>query len=219
MLAEKVFNAVQDNGYGQYDRLITSMVPALGSEGLERLKALFVAMSREPSDKPPKKDRKVVGWSSAGAIYEDEVYGNHKDLTIRIALQEIADAQGDVDAYIAPQPEKTRKVPMVAADIANRLVAGGRAEEALKALDKVDTKGRADVPFEWQLARVETLDALGRGEEAQTFRWACFAQSLNDEHLRAFLRRLPDFDDLEAEENAFAYAQAALNSMTSMLPV
>lgn len=208
VLAEKVFKAVQDNGYGQFDRLITAMVPALGHEGVERLKTLFVALSREPSEKPAKKDRKVVGWSSAGAIYEDEVYGNHKDLTICIALQEIADAQGDVDAYIAQQPEKTRKAPMVAADIANRLVAAGRAEEALKALDQVETRGRTDVPFEWQLARTEALEALERGEEAQAFRWQCFEQSLNDEHLRAYVRRLPDFDDIEAEEKAFTYAQA-----------
>jgi hypothetical protein len=208
VLGEKVFKAFQDNGYGQFDRLITAMAPALGNKGLEHLKALFVAWSREAKEKPAKNDRRVIGWSSAGAIFEDEVYGNRKDLTVRIALQEIADAQNDVDAYIAQQPEKTRCAPMVAADIANRLVSAGRAEEALKALDKVEVKGRADVPFEWQLARVEALEALERNEEAQDFRWRCFEQSLNDEHLRAYVRRLPDFDDIEAEERASAFAQA-----------
>ena len=44
-------------------------------------------------------------------------------------------------------------------------------------------------------------------EEAQKFRWECFEQSLNIELLKAFLRRLPDFDDIEAEEKAFAYVQ------------
>lgn len=208
VLAEKVFKAFQNNGYGQFDRLITTMAPALGNEGLERLKALFVAWSREAKEKPAKNDRRVIGWSSAGAIYEDEVYGNHKDLTVRIALQEIADAQDDVDAYIAQQPERTRDAPMVAADIANRLISAGRAEEALAALDKVETKGRQDVPFEWQLARTEALEALERSDDAQAFRWMCFEQSLNDEHLRAYVRRLPDFDDLEAEERGFAFAQA-----------
>jgi hypothetical protein len=95
---------------------------------------------------------------------------------------------------------------MVAADIANRLVAVGRAEEALAALDKVETKGRQDVPFEWQLVRVEALEALGRNDEAQAFRWACFEKSLNDEHLRAYIRRLPDFDDIDAEERGLAFA-------------
>jgi hypothetical protein len=71
-------------------------------------------------------------------------------------------------------------------------------------------RGKADrpaIPLKWQLARVETLEALERGDEAQAYRWQCFEQSLNDEHLRAFLRRLPDFDDMEAEERAYSYAQ------------
>lgn len=208
VLAEKVFKALQDNAYGQFDGLITAMAPALGNEGLERLKATFVTSSKQAIEKPAKKDRRVIGWSSAGPIYEGDVYESGKDLTIRIALQEIADTQNDVDAYIAQQPENTRSAPMVAADIANRLISAGRAAEAVKALDRVEVKGRADVPFEWELARVEALEALARHQEAQDFRWKCFERSLNDEHLRAHLRRLPDFDDIEAEEKAFAFVQA-----------
>ncbi|MBY5440814.1 DUF6880 family protein [Rhizobium leguminosarum] len=208
VLADKVFKAVQDDGYGQYDKLIAAMVPALGKDGLDRLKTLFVQWSKEPKDKPAKGRREIIGWSSGGPLYEDEIYGTRRDLMVRIALQEIADAQGDVDAYIAQHPEKTRKMPMTAADIANRLVSAGRAKEALAVLNKVDAADQAGMPFEWQLARVETLEALGRREEAQIYRWTCFEQSLHDQHLRAFLKRLPDFDDLEAEEKAFAHAQA-----------
>jgi hypothetical protein len=208
ILADKIFAAVQDNAHGQYDRLLTAMVPALGTDGLERLKALLVQWANELDDKPAQSQRQLIGWSSKGQISEDEIYGNHRELTVRIALQEIADAQGDVNAYIALQPERTRSAPLVAVDIAGRLLTSGRAHEALETLDRVDTKGRADVPIELQLARVEALDALGRGDEAQTYRWKCFEGSLSDAHLRAFLRRLPDFDDLEAEEKAFGYAQA-----------
>ncbi|MGO7368848.1 DUF6880 family protein [Rhizobium ruizarguesonis] len=208
VLADKVFKAVQDDGYGQYDKLIAAMVPALGKDGLDCLKTLFVEWSKEPKDKPANDKREIIGWGSAGALYEDEIYGTQRDLTVRIALQEIADAQGDVDDYIAQQPEKTRRMPMIAADIANRLISAGRAKEALEVLNEVDTTGQAGMPFEWQLARVETLEALGRREEAQAYRWTCFEQSLHDQHLRAFLKRLPDFDDLEAEEKAFAHAQA-----------
>lgn len=210
-LAEKVFMAFQNNGYGQFDSLITAMAPALDGAGLESLKALFVAWSKEPQEKLAKKDRKIIGWSSQGEIYEDEVFGRHKERTTSYALQAIADAQGDVDAYIAQQPEKTRTAPTVAAEIAKRLISVGRAKEALKALDSVDTKRHNEVPFEWQLARVEALEALEREDEAQAFRWQCFEQSLNDEHLRAYLKRLPDFDDLDAEERAFAYAQRFAN--------
>ncbi|AXA40492.1 DUF6880 family protein [Rhizobium leguminosarum] len=208
ILAEKVFKAVQDDGYGQYDNLIAAMVPALGKDGLDCLKTLFVQWSKEPKDKPAEDKRKVIGWGAGGQIYEDEIYGTQRDLAVRIALQEIADAQGDVDAYIGQHPEDARKAPMIAADIANRLLSAGRAKEALETLDEADRRGLAEMPFEWQLARVETLEALGRAEQAQTYRWAYFEQSLHEGHLKAFLKRLPDFDDLEAEEKAFAYAQA-----------
>jgi hypothetical protein len=207
VLASKVFAAVQDNGYGQYDKLIAAMVPALGQQGLEQLKALFVQWSKEPQEKPAERDRQVLGWGSNGPIYADEVYGNHRALTVRIALQEIADAQGDVDAYIAQQPANTRTVPRIAADIASRLLATGSAAQALATLDAADMAGR-EAPFEWQQARIDALEALGRKEEAQAFRWLCFEKALDDQHLREFIRRLPDFDDIEAEDKAFAYVHA-----------
>lgn len=207
VLAEKVFRASQHNDYGQFDGLIPAMAAALGGAGLAKLKALFLATLREPKEARAKKERTVLGWGSQGAIYEDEAFDGHKGRIINYALQDIADAQGDVDTYIALQPEETRAAPMVAAKIANRLTSAGRADEALTALDKVDTEGRSDVPFDWQLARVEALESLGRQDEAQAYRWQCFELSLNDKHLRAYVKRLPDFDDLEAEEKAFAYAQ------------
>jgi hypothetical protein len=207
VLANRIFAAVQGNGYGQYDRLITAMVPALGQQGLEQLKAVLVQWSKEPQEKPIERDRQAIGWSSNGPIYVDDVYGNHRELTVRIALQEIADAQGDVDAYIALQPAKTRTVPPIATEIANRLLAAGSAAQALTTLDAAEMAGRK-APFEWQQARIDALEALDRNEEAQAFRWLCFEQALDDEHLREFIRRLPDFDDIEAEDKAFAYVQA-----------
>ena len=103
---------------------------------------------------------------------------------IRLALQEIADAQGDVDAFIAQQSEKARTVPAVAAEIAQRLLKAGRAEEAWTAINAVDQRGSGWIPFEWEQVRVEVMEALGRKEEAQAFRWSCFERTLNDAHLR-----------------------------------
>ena len=54
--------------------------------------------------------------------------------------------------------------------------------------------------FEWEDARIDVLDALGRTEDAQAARWGCFERALSSTHLRAYLRRLPDFDDVEAEK-------------------
>lgn len=206
VLADKVFAALQNNDYGQYDPLISEMVPVLGKDGLERLKSLLVQWSNEPQEKPADADREIFGWGGSGPIYKDEIYANQRQRRARIALQEIADAENDVDAFIAQQPEETLRAPMVATEIADRLLLAGRAAEALEILDAADHRGRFEVPFEWQRARVETLGALGLEEEAQAYRWQCFQQSLNGEHLRAFLRKLADFDDIEAEEKAFAFA-------------
>ena len=51
------------------------------------------------------------------------------------------------------------------------------------------------------------LDALGRPEEAQAVRWTCFERWLSAPHLRAYLKRLRDLDDLEAEECALDLVQ------------
>lgn len=201
VLADKVFTVLQDNDYGQYDPLIAEMVPALGKDGLEHLKGLLVQWLNEAEEEPADADRKILDWGGSGL---NEIYAKHRQQAARIALQDIADAQDDADAFIAQQPEETLRAPMVAIAISDRLLLAGRAEEALRILDGVDH--RFEMPFEWQEARAETLEALGRVEEAQAYRWQCFEQSLNGEHLRAFLRKLADFDDLEAEEKAFTFA-------------
>ncbi len=43
---------------------------------------------------------------------------------------------------------------------------------------------------------------------AQSLRWAAFEWWLGDAHLRAYLRELPGFDDIEAEDRAMAHAHA-----------
>jgi hypothetical protein len=50
------------------------------------------------------------------------------------------------------------------------------------------------------------MEALGRKEEAQAFRWSCFERTLNDEHLRDYLKRLPEFEDIDAQQRAMAKA-------------
>lgn len=105
----------------------------------------------------------------------------------------------------------------MAADIASRLLSSGRALEALETLERADTTGRIDIPVEWQLARLQALEALGRAGEAQADRWTWFEQSLSDVHLRAFLKRLPDFDDLEAEEKALPMLRPIQTSTARLL--
>ena len=190
-LADEVFRALFANGYGHYDSLIHGLAAPLGQRGLEHLKQRL----------------------------QSEVPGNN--MIRRLALMRIADAQGDVDAWIAQYDVAKRKIPEIAAAIARRLLAADRVAEAWRVIDAAEPRsgGRDDWRrrgFEWENARIEVLEALGRPEDAQQERWACFERSLSAEHLRAYLNRLPDFDDLEAEERALDHAQNFRNPLIAL---
>ncbi len=43
-------------------------------------------------------------------------------------------------------------------------------------------------------------------DEKEAARWQYFEQCLSAEHLRAYLKRLPDFEDFDAEQKALAVA-------------
>jgi len=181
-LAAKIVKALQVNDAGQFDPLIEAMSPILGQAGLGRLKEMVVAWRDEPDDRP-------------------------QELAAQGALQRIADLEGDVDAYIAELSPEVRREQAAAADIARRLLSTGRSRDALAALEEARLGRDPDAILNWQTTRLNVLEALDRGDEAQVDRWAWFERSLTVEHLRAYLRRLPDFDDVEAEEKAFAIAR------------
>ena len=205
-LAERAFNTLLTNDYGQYDELISVLCPKLGPAGLAHLKRRFVELSKSPRETPKNKDRKVIGWGGGGPIYADEMEARHRDSVISLALQEIADAQGDVDGFIAQQSEQARKVPKIAAEIAKRLLRADRVKEAWSAINAVDENRTGLIPYEWEEVRLDVMQALGRKDEAQAFRWQCFERTLSDDHLRTYLKRLPPYEDIEAEERAMRTA-------------
>jgi hypothetical protein len=206
-LAERAFTALNHNHYGQYDLLIEAISPSLEAAGLDHLKKLFIELSKAPKTKIPQAQRRVIGWGTGGPLYQDELEAYSQEGTIRLSLQQIADAQGDVDSFIAQYSPKARKVPGVAAEIAYRLVAAGRAEDALRTLDAAEHHGSGFPAFDWEDARIEVLEALGHNDQAQAARWWCFERFLSAEHLRAHLKRLPDFDDVEAERRALDHVE------------
>lgn len=212
-LADRTYDALVSNDYGLTDHLIGILAPALGAKGLEHLKGRIVTLSKTPVKRPPEKQRRIVGGGSFGPVYEDEVEERSRQSTVRHALQDIADAQGDVDAFIAQHPPEVRKSAEIAAEIAQRLVVAGRAGEALAVLDDADPPRYKYLPpdFAFEEARIATLEALNRPEEAQRARWSVFERDLSPDHLRAYLSKLPDFEDLEAEERALAHAESVDN--------
>ena len=208
-LADRAFEAATRNHYGQYNDLVGILSPALGQEGLEHLKQRTIEYSKAPLARPAGGDRGKTEQQSRRTVHEDEFSERGRRGTVRLILQAIADAEGDVDAFIAQHDEKARKVPVFAARIGRRLLAAGRAQEALEALDAAGRGGHSDPiwhEFDWEDARIDALEALGRRDEAQQMRWRCFELCLSEPHLRAYLKRLPDFEDLEAEERALGHA-------------
>jgi hypothetical protein len=165
-LADRAYEALVENGYGQFDQLIQVLAPALGQTGLEHLKQRMIDLSNRPITKPAESDRVEIGWSSSGPIYADEMAERSRISTVRLALTEIADVQGDVDAFIAQYEEQTRKVPKIAAEIARRLLSAGCLEEAWQAIEAAEHRHRESgwnwPEFEWENARIEVLEALGR---------------------------------------------------------
>ncbi|MFY8149316.1 MAG: DUF6880 family protein [Prochlorococcaceae cyanobacterium] len=167
------------------ERIAEALMEANGYRQLDRLLGLLA----EP-----------LGQEGLEALRgEFRVRGTPERSAVMLA---IADAMGDVDAFAGSfSPEDLRR-PSVAAAVAERLMAAGRAEEALAVLDGVDQEGLARLGAMVRRPRIEALEALGRREEAQQQRWQGFLEDLDAGLLREYLRRLADFEDVEAEEQA-----------------
>jgi hypothetical protein len=209
-LADRVFEATTTNDHGEYDRLVEVVLPALEGAGVARLKErLTAALAERPKTKRDGFDFRT------GALHR--------------ALQDIADQEGDVDTFIAH--ETGRRVPRRAAAVAARLLAAGRAEEALVFLGKGAPAEPAARDLEddewafplagsgaedWDQAWVTALLATGRRDEAQRFRWARFEARLDAAHLRAYLKALPDFEDVLAERKALDHALAFPHFTTAL---
>jgi hypothetical protein len=129
-----------------------------------------------------------------------------------LLVRQLADAAGDVDAWLSTFTGDSLRLPRNAAEAGRRLLAAGRIEEAGRVLEAAAPGagrrgGRGDDPdFDWESAWIDWLDRSGRAEAAQEARWASFERTLSVERARAFTRRLDGFDDVEAEQRAFELA-------------
>lgn len=142
--------------------------------------------------------------------------------------QALARAGGDVDQVIALEREKPEQ-SRDSLGIAAQLLASGRAAEALDwvraggtrrhiVLMGLDGEDETDAsPAVHQaLLEAEILTALGQVEAAQALRRQRFGETLAPALLRAHLEALPDFEDIEAEEAAFALALDHADPMAAL---
>jgi hypothetical protein len=129
-----------------------------------------------------------------------------------VAIRHFADAAGDVEAYSATYSRAALTTPSVAVEIARRLTAARRIEEAGQALRLAAPRpsgpnGRLPAPdFDWESAWIKHLEASGDAAGAQAIRWASFQRTLDLGRAKAFTSRLSGFDDVEAEAAAITYA-------------
>ncbi|MBP7000831.1 DUF6880 family protein [Amaricoccus sp.] len=204
-LARRAFALAFDDQHRVFQLLVVELAPALGPAGLDRLDALADAFLAEPPAVSAADERRLLG---AQAFAPRDAAKWRKLAAVGALRVAVASARGDVDALIARVPERELRAPRIAVSIAARLLAAGRGGEALAMLDGAAT-GNALLSEEWAEARLETLEALGRAAEAQAMRWEWFETRFSTHFLREHLRRLPDFEDVEAETRALALVRAS----------
>ena len=196
-LADRVAQLILCDDHYVFGPLIAVAAPSLGATGQMRLRErLEAALAERPA-------RSAGGYDAKVSVVRD-------------ALRRLADISGDVGAFIATFSETQRRFPAIAAEIGRRLLAVGREGEALAALEVAAPavkprgllSGRAPEPYDpadlasWEDVYLDALQANGRQDEAQRRRWAAFEATLSIPRLRAFLKGLPDFDDVVAEDDA-----------------
>lgn len=198
LLADQVFEALQDNGYGEFDGIIPALAEALGEAGLSALKFRADAALLEPVVE----DRSEHFGLYISAERRREMAKDSRHRTIRMILKDVADVQGDVDAWLSQYTAEQLTYHTIAPNAALRLLEVDRAEDALRIIKACiasdDRKDRLlDTP-DVDSAHFACLEALDRESDLRRAMWARFEAQLCAETLRRYLSRLPDFEDEEA---------------------
>lgn len=209
VLADQLFEALLDNGYGQYDGAIIALAPALGDGGLNRMKARANAFMDAPVTAEER--ARYEGIYGIRKSVEEMARDSRKH-TLEMMLQNIADCQGDVDGWLAKYTAEQLTYHTIAPSAAGRLLEAGRAEEALTIVQNCFAKqDRKDDWFDKRdLDEVHftCLEALGREDDLKAALWDWFERRLCADTLRRFLKMLPDFEDEEALDRAKAHVLA-----------
>ncbi|WP_171177839.1 DUF6880 family protein [Ruegeria sp. HKCCD8929] len=133
--------------------------------------------------------------------------------------QTIASARGDVDLLIEFEAKK-RPHMQDTLGIAERLLDAGRVAEALDWVRKpgqrtIDGYDNEITPTRVSL-EAKILEALDDKPAAAALQWRCFEATLSVDILREYLKGLPDFEDLEAEDRAHKLALKHGNPETAL---
>lgn len=173
----------------------------------------------------------TVSPDLARRLLDSLVPSTRKTPAGRNLVRRLADRAQDLDLWLSLVTPEQAGSPNVAADIARRLLAAGRIAEARAALEgalapsslnrrwtfgRNPGDGAPRLTPAWEAVSIDLLDAEGFREQAQALRWDLFQRDLSAPVLRDYLSRLPDFDDVEALDRAFAHAAAFPDFEASM---
>lgn len=201
-LAARVWTALVDDHTGEFDGIIDALAPALGDAGLAHLKTAVIDYRDTPD----------TGTDHAALAFlrslrnDNAASGTPKMRQVKAWLQDIAVAQCDPDTYVAQYTEQDLRLPDVAAEVAQIWLDSGRDTEALDLLTAADLDADDAAVAAWDAAYVTCLSSMGRSNDAQSHHWDRFTQTLGTTYLRGFIKPLPDFEDVEAEDRAKAFA-------------
>jgi hypothetical protein len=211
-LGEQLVPRLLADGYGLIERAFIALLPVLPIDAVERLDTIL-AHAQEPT---------AVRGRAESVHDRDFEQRLRADRIVR-ARQAIADRRGDVDAYIALAGQGLHRAPDTIG-VAERLLAAGRAAEALEWIRRPARPGLrvmlrhdlsdASLGFdsaERERTRLEIriLEAMGERGDAQALRWKSFEDGLDAAMLRDYLAHLPDFEDFDALDRAFAHVAAS----------
>ncbi|TYC78348.1 hypothetical protein FMN63_03565 [Stappia sp. BW2] len=195
LLPERIMSTLGESTHGYLVDLTATLAPHLPQDTLARwdddLKHAIAERQAEETA------RKSDGW----------FYSMTSQWTAM--RQSIAAARGDLDLLIALEAKK-RPHMQDTLGIAVQLLEAGRAAEALDWARKPGQRGHSEADGDMSPGRVSLeariLETLDDKPAAQALRWRCFEAVLSADILRDYLKHLPDFEDIEAEERAHALA-------------
>ena len=190
-LAADILALIEADGYGVFDGLPAAASPALNKEGRAAMRRLLI--------------------EHQGALTGDQ--RRRHDYKVNWLLPALADLDDDVDAFIATvDPE--RRNALLNAQVAERLIAHDRADEALEWIDAPTDRGHNK--RELADLRLKALEKLGRKADAQAQRRAIFERWLDPAAVRAWLKALPAFEDFAAEQQALDLVAGHADAMLAL---
>lgn len=210
-LALRLVPLVDRDGIGLFEDLLLQLIAGLPETASEELDTAL-AMAMPPAPQNPGKSEAT--WA---VTLTRTRYGRMR--------QALADRRGDIAGFIRLEQDIAGQRPD-RVGIAERLLAADRPAEALDWIRRPQPRGVVTVTRQELLTgqfdpaapdrervalEIRILDALRQTDAAQSLRWDAFETNLDREMLRAYLAKLPDFEDDEALRRALDGAEAHAN--------